>query len=241
MGEHQNGTLLMPKKRRVGNNIEDHHGILKIYLIWPLSAFVAEFIVRRNRAMATGRSAEESLEEWIGARRRIRKHSRELRIVQEQARVLEQECPWIGSFKGTLRKKDGDKFDIPEGPKTAKVPPRTETQPGSSKQEKPLPRRPSTAEKGKRKAAPLLEKSRREAEVKRKRTQDPPPRRPQNFNSEGVFKNRGPVIAARVPVGGGTCGPPERREKISGDSSSAAGEEEGSRAGGDWLVRITML
>lgn len=124
--------------------------------------------------MAQGMSAEESLLEWLDTRRRVRRHSRELRSAQEQLWSLEQECPWIGSFKGTLRKKDGDKFDIPEGPKVAKVFPRVEPQPGSSKREDTPPRRPTTAEKGERKAAPLMEKSRREAEAKRKRTQAPP-------------------------------------------------------------------
>ena len=80
----------------------------------------------------------------------------------------------MGSFKGVLRKKDGKNFDISEGPKATKeAPAEPEAVPGPST-ETPPPKREEKKLPEKRKSGPLLAKAKREAELKRRRTQTPP-------------------------------------------------------------------
>jgi hypothetical protein len=77
--------------------------------------------------MAQESSAERILAEWEETRQQVRKLHLRLQTAQEQLKLLERH-PWLGSVKGVLRKKDGGAFDIPEGPRVARVsppPPRT--------------------------------------------------------------------------------------------------------------------
>lgn len=67
-------------------------------------------------------SAERILAEWEETRQQVRKLHLRLQTAQEQLKLLERH-PWLGSVKGVLRKKDGGAFDIPEGPRVARVSP----------------------------------------------------------------------------------------------------------------------
>ena len=118
--------------------------------------------------------AEKEAAAWFSNRRRIREFSLKLKREQEALRAREQRFPWLGSFKGVLRKKDGKNFDIPEGLKATKeAPPEPEAVPGPSTETLP-PKREEKKLPEKRKSGPLLAKAKREAELKRRRTRTPP-------------------------------------------------------------------
>lgn len=110
--------------------------------------------------MADAEEAETLLRRWVELRAEVRKHHQRFKDQQERLRALEQEVPCLGSVKGTTRKKDGERAEIPEVPRPPKAlptPPASET----PAEEKPPPKRPRKAAK-KRGAAPLLKKARRE-------------------------------------------------------------------------------
>jgi hypothetical protein len=183
--------------------------------------------MERHTKEAQSRSAEETLRRWVEARHLVRDFERALRKAQERLRVLERDNPWLGSIKGILRKKDGKAFNIPEGPKVARVAPQEEKSASSSKQEQANPRREKAAtETRKRPAAPLMEKSRREADAKRKNLQTPPGSS-FHFYSEEVPPTCRSVGGAPAGAPEGTC-IPETGES-SWTEGSTVGEDEGSR------------
>ncbi|UUW06606.1 HDVAg-like protein [Cat Tien Odontotermes delta-like virus] len=121
-----------------------------------------------------GGTSERFLLEWLEARRRVRSCLQRLREAQERVRLLERDHAWLGSFKGTLRKRDGESFDIPEGPRKTKRAQNSEGGDAVPSTSAAPPSQPQSAPDRKRKAAPLLEKAKREAEAKKKRLQPPP-------------------------------------------------------------------
>lgn len=96
-------------------------------------------------------SVEKAALRWLDGSQRVRELLAKAKE-QKALKVLEQEHPWLGSLKWTLRK-DGSAFDIPEGPKVATVTPageRTAARPSSGT---PAPSHEKTAGE-KRKFAP---------------------------------------------------------------------------------------
>jgi len=127
-----------------------------------------------QQASEAGKTAESFLSKWLKQRQRVRDLARQLREAQERVRTLERDYPWLGQIKGMLRKRDGNMFDIPAGPKIAKVAPQGETQPASPQASKKTPSQPKEEIGKKRKVASLMEKPQREAESKRICLQFPP-------------------------------------------------------------------
>jgi hypothetical protein len=147
--------------------------------------------------------AEKEARIWFARRRKMRDLALKLRKEQEAHRAHEQKFPWLGSFKGTLRKKYGKNFDIPEGPKLAReAPPESEPVAGPST-ETPLPKREEKKAPEKRKQGPLLLK----AEGSRGQKEDPnPPQSGLLLLSKETPSPHGSVADSPVNAPGGTCG-----------------------------------
>jgi hypothetical protein len=190
--------------------------------------------MEETREVPKGRTAERILSQWLEARQRIRSLVAKLRDAQEEARTLERDHPWLGGIKGTLRKKDGISFDIPEGPKVAKAAPPGDQQPapGPSGEAGPSQPKPDTGRK--RKAAPLMEKARKDAAAKRKKLHPPPAALTPPPTLRRVTHLRDlsevPVQLLREALAHR-----EEPRRDSWESVTTGGEEEDSRMGSDSL------
>jgi hypothetical protein len=139
------------------------------YFIFSLQpSLVATRLILTAEVMAADTSAEGTLKKWLSIRSEVERYSRELWDAQKRLRVLESRFPWLGNIKGMLRKKDGKRFDIPEGPRLRRVL-QEEQKVVAPPQEERTPRHPQAASKRKCPPTPLMEKSRREAEAKRRK------------------------------------------------------------------------
>lgn len=69
----------------------------------------------REIPVATGASVV-ALRKWLDIRAEVRIHLNRLRDAQQRLRALELDVPWLGNFKGTIRKRAGVAAKIPEGP-----------------------------------------------------------------------------------------------------------------------------
>jgi hypothetical protein len=102
------------------------------------------------------------LRKWLSFRDDIGKASRRI-VAPQKLRELEASLPWLGGLKGTLWKKNGAGFAIPEGP----WPPRAVwAEEQTSREERSEPRRESTGSPASRNRL-LMEKARSEAEAKK--------------------------------------------------------------------------
>lgn len=146
--------------------------------------------------MAAEKTQEDVRRKWLKIRSIIRWANQELREAQERLRVMEQGNPWLATIDGILRNLNGSSFHIPKGPKVGRVPPRTEEPEVSPQQEGQPPSRSVDKEKPKTRTAPLIEKSRREAEARKRKLQI-------SFSSEEDTPRY--VRGSCVQPGGGTC------------------------------------
>nr|AWI66680.1 small hepatitis delta antigen [Hepatitis delta virus] len=51
---------------------------------------------------------EETLEQWVNARKKLEELERDLRKTKKKIKKLEEDHPWLGNIKGILGKKDKD-------------------------------------------------------------------------------------------------------------------------------------
>nr|QBK17290.1 small hepatitis delta antigen [Hepatitis delta virus] len=51
---------------------------------------------------------EETLEQWVNARKKLEELEKDLRKVKKKIKKLEEDNPWLGNIKGILGKKDKD-------------------------------------------------------------------------------------------------------------------------------------
>jgi hypothetical protein len=130
-------------------------------------------------------TTERSLQEWLNLRSEVRRLSRKLRAAQERLRVLESNVPWLGGVKGTLRKKDGEKAEVPEGPRPRRPDSPSPAPPASGSRTQSPPRQERETREKKRKAGPLLVKAQREAEEKRRKLQRPATPKPSPVTPQG--------------------------------------------------------
>ena len=132
-----------------------------------------------QRAIAKVGEAEKVAHSWLSTRAKLRSLLERVRETQESLRALEQSNPWLGSLKGTLRKKDGRSFPLPNGTRPTREPARSTTPPPSSSGTgDPPPSRLRTESARKRKTGPLMEKYLAELAEKRKRLSMPATKSP---------------------------------------------------------------
>jgi hypothetical protein len=83
---------------------------------------------RRTLGVLEAGATEKFGQKWFDLRRNLRELLRRAREIQEELGQLEQSQPWLGSFKGMIRK-DGQNSDLPERPKAPRAAPTREKSP----------------------------------------------------------------------------------------------------------------
>jgi hypothetical protein len=121
-------------------------------------SFVAARLILTTAVMADEESREETLEKWLFLRSEVRSTLRKLQDAQKRLRAIESSEPFLGNIKGILRKVYGKEFEIPEGRRLSRVP-----------REEQVVASPQTSSRRKCLPSPLMGKSGREAETKRRK------------------------------------------------------------------------
>nr|URH29169.1 small delta antigen [Hepatitis delta virus] len=62
----------------------------------------------RSESKKSRGNREETLEQWVSARKKLEDLERDLRKVKKKIKKLEEDNPWLGDIKGILGKKDKD-------------------------------------------------------------------------------------------------------------------------------------